>query len=225
VPYVFEQLDEPLAVDLDALQPVVAATPTRPGESRYRLRLPYENLPAARLVLTTTARVFERRVALTVERPAIDARSQPRREIVASTIWRHTDPANAAQPLVIDIPTLAAGTAELVIDEGDNSALPLARPKLLLPASRLRFFRGSGAGVTLLYGHPSLGAPRYDLALLAPQVIGARAHEVTPAPEALAVDRQTSQGTGIQTRLFWGALIGAVVVLLVLIGRLLAKGE
>lgn len=95
-----------------------------------------------------------------------------------------------------------------------------------IPSSRCAsIFRGSGAGVTLLYGHPSYGAPRYDLALLAPQVIGARAHEVAPAPEAPAEDRPTSAGTAIQTRFFWGTLIVAVLVLLVLIGRLLAKGE
>jgi len=92
----------------------------------------------------------------------------------------------------------------------------LARPTLLLPTHRLRCLRGSGQELTLLYGHPSIGAPRYDLALPAPQVIGARAHEVTPAPEALPADRRTKQGATIvsQTQLFWGALIVAVVVLL-----------
>ena len=225
VPYVFETLDEPLALDLDELQPVVAPTPKRPGESRYLLRLPYDNLPPARLVLTTTARVFERRVTLTVERPAADARSQPHTETVASTTWRHADPDDAAPPLVINVPALPVATAELLIDEGDNSPLPLSRPKLLLPANRLRCFRRSEQELTLLYGQASVGAPRYDLALLAPQVIGARAHEVAPVPEALAANLPAKHVMTVQTQLFWGALVAAVVVLLVLIGRLLAKGE
>ena len=225
MPYVFETLDEPLAVDLDELQPVAAPTPKRPGESRYRLRLPYENLPASRLVLNTSARVFERRIALTMERPPIDARTQPRTETVASTTWRHADPEEAAPALVINVPGLPAATAELVIDEGDNTPLSLSRPKLLLPAYRLRCFRDSGRELTLLYGHPHLDAPRYDLALLAPQVIGARAYEVAPAPEAPAASLPAKHGTTTQTQLFWGALIVAVVVLLVLIGRLLAKSE
>lgn len=225
VPYVFETLDEPLALELDALQPALAPTPQRAGESRYRLRLPYENLPAAQLVLTTTARVFDRRVTLTVERPPIDPRSEPRTETVVSTTWRHADPDEAAPALVMNLPSLRVATAELVIDEGDNSPLPLSRPKLLLPANRLRCFRNSGQELTLLYGQPSLGAPRYDLALLAPQVIGARANEVVPAPEAPAAKLPAKHGTATQTQLFWGALIAAVVVLLVLIGRLLAKGE
>ncbi len=225
VPYVFETLDEPLTLDLDELRPVVAPTPKRPGESHYRLRLPYENLPAAQLVLTTTARVFDRRVTLTVERPPIDARSEPRTETVVSTTWRHADPDDAAPALVMNLPSLPVATVELVIDEGDNSPLPLSRPKLLLPANRLRCFRDSGQELTLLYGQPSLGAPRYDLALLAPQVIGARANEVVPAPEALAANLPAKYGTATQTQLFWGALIVAVVVLLVLIGRLLAKGD
>jgi hypothetical protein len=224
VPYVFETLDEPLAVDLDELQPVVGPTPRRPGESHYRLRLPYEHLPAARLVLTTSARVFERRIALLMEHPPVDARSRPRTETVVSTTWRHTDPDEAAPALVINLPALPVATAELVIDEGDNAPLLLGRPQLLLPAYRLRCFRGRGEELTLLYGDPSLGAPRYDLALLAPRVIGARAYEAAPAAEAPPANLPGKHGTAVQTQLFWGALIVAVVVLLFLIGRLLTKG-
>ena len=226
VPYVFEKLDEPLAVDLDALQPAPAPSSNpRPGESRYRLQLPYDNLPPSRLVLATTARVFERRLVLRVELPPVDSRSQPRTETVMSTTWRHADPEEATPPLVVNLPSLPTAAAELVVDEGDNSALPLSRPKLLLPGFRLRCFRGNGQELLLLYGHPTLGPPRYDLALLAPQVIGARAHEVAPAPETLSANLPLKHGTNAQTRVFWGALIVAVVVLLFLLGRLLAKGE
>jgi hypothetical protein len=76
-----------------------------------------------------------------------------------------------------------------------------------------------------LYGAANIAAPRYDLALLAPQVLGARAYEVAAVAEAPAANLPAKRGTATQTQLFWGALIAAVVVLLVLIGRLLAKGE
>ena len=224
IPYVVEQLDEPLAVDLDPFQPARVPSP-RPHESRYRLQLPYEKLPPSRLVLTTTARVFERRLVLSVQVPPMDARSQPRTETVMSTTWRHADPEDATPPLVVNLPSLPVATAELAIDEGDNSPLPLSPAKLLLPGYRLRCFRGSGQELVLLYGDPTLGPPRYDLALLAPQVIGARAHEIAPAPETLSMNFPVKHGTNAQTRLFWGALIVVVVVLLILIGRLLAKGD
>jgi hypothetical protein len=55
----------------------------------------------------------------------------------------------------------------VVVDEGDNQALPLSAPRLLLPAYRLRFFPMSEAPCLLLYGQRDLEPPRYDLAPLA----------------------------------------------------------
>ena len=75
VPYVLERRDEPLAVDLQIEQrDAPAALNSSPSEetSYYRVRLPFANLPSARLVLTTTARVFDRTVGVSVERPADD---------------------------------------------------------------------------------------------------------------------------------------------------------
>lgn len=223
VPYLLERLDEPLVVELAALAPIPRSeTGDQPGLSRYRLALPYDTLPAARLVMKTTARVFERRLSITVERPAVDARSTPRTERIVETIWRHTDPDSAVPPLLINLPPLRTATATLVVDEGDNSALPLGAPELLLPAYRLRFFRPTTPDVQLLYGNPDIGRPRYDLVLLAPRLIGAAAHEAVLGPEG--PPRPTAAGNGDtidrQALVFWGALIVAVLVLLALIARL-----
>lgn len=223
VPYVVEELDEPLVLELDEVMPM-SGTGEKPGVSRYRLQLPYAGLPPAKLVLTTSARVFDRHVTLQMESPAVDARSQARRVTIASATWRHREPAEPAPVLVFNLPTLPGAVAELVIDEGDNRPLPLSRPQLLLPARRLRCFRAAEQPLTLLYGAPTVGAPRYDLALLAAQVIGARAHEVRLAAE-VATDLPAAKAGHSQSKLFWGALIAAVVVLLVIIVRLLAKSE
>jgi hypothetical protein len=108
----------------------------------------------------------------------------------------------------------------LVVDEGDNAPLPLREATLLLPAYRLRFFRDGHTPLTLLYGRPDLGPPRYDLALLAPRLLGAPAQDVVPGAE-----RGTTNVTGVTpTVVFWGALALAVLALLVLIARLLRPG-
>ncbi len=225
VPYLLEKRDEPLVIDLE-----LEAAGTEGGEgegnpgqqttgrlSRYRLALPYAGLPASRLVLTTHARVFERRVEVIageIEHGRDGRGDRP----LAAGVWRHADPETPAPALALDLPALAGDELVLSIDEGDNSPLPLAAPKLLLPAWRLRFF-GSGEEVALVYGRPGLGAARYDLALLAPRLVGAAAHEVEPGPES----DTGAGGERRQTIVFWGALIAAVAALLVLLARLLPR--
>jgi hypothetical protein len=111
----------------------------------------------------------------------------------------------------------------VILDEGDNSPIPLTGAKLLLPAYRLRFFRERGASLSLAYGRADLDAPRYDLALLAPQTAGRAAVEVAPAPRTARA--ATSGGELVSPRLFWSVLAIAVLVLLGMIVRLARDGS
>ena len=74
----------------------------------------------------------------------------------------------------------------LVVDEGDNAPLPLTKARLLLPSYRLRFFHAGGTPLRMVYGRDDLQPPQYDLALLAPRVMGAGAREVDAAPAGSA---------------------------------------
>jgi hypothetical protein len=108
-----------------------------------------------------------------------------------------------------------------MVDEGDNAPLPLRDAALLLPSYRLRFFREGNARLTLLYGRSDLAPPRYDLALLAPRLLGAPAQDVTPGTE-----HGGANVTGVTpTIVFWCALALAVLALLVLIVRLLRPSD
>ncbi|HEV3140050.1 MAG TPA: hypothetical protein VGY57_06020, partial [Vicinamibacterales bacterium] len=110
----------------------------------------------------------------------------------------------------------------VIVDEGDNTPLPLGTAHVVLPATRIRLYREKGTAIRLAYGRTDLSRPRYDLALLAPQVIGTPATEVVPGPERQgAVD--TSTAALISPRLFWIVLAVSVAVLLFLIVRLLQK--
>jgi hypothetical protein len=220
VPYLLEKRDEPLVVDLE-LEALDTEGDREPGSaarlSRYRLVLPHAGLPASRLVLTTRARVFERRVEVAAgdaERGRDERGDRP----LAAAGWRHADPETPAPALTLELPVVAGDELVLSIDEGDNSPLPLGAPKLLLPAWRLRFF-GTGGEVSLVYGRPGLAAARYDLALLAPRLVGAAAHEVEAGPEG----DTGAGGERRQALVFWGALVAAVAALLVLLARLLGR--
>ena len=163
IPYLVEKLDEPLSVALPPLAPTgpprgaSLANPRMPGtRSYYRLVLPYASLPRARLVFETTARVFDRELIVMSEPRESDTRRASVTRSIAGRRWTHTDPGMPAAPLVIDIDLPDSRDMLVVVDEGDNQALPLLPPRLLLPAYRLRFFRASEAPCLLLYGRADL---------------------------------------------------------------------
>jgi hypothetical protein len=213
VPYLLEKREEPLTLELAAPERVAAAGYVgRP--SAYRVALPFAGLPASRLVLMTSSRVFERSVSATVTMRG-EGQREERVETLARAVWRHVDPEGPAPPLVLALPSVDVETLTLNVDEGDNSPLPLAAPKLLLSSYRLRFYGGSGNGKTLLYGEPSLGPPRYDLALLAPRLVGVASNDATLGPE----EKATAPRPALDQKLFWGILVTTILALLLLLGR------
>ncbi len=230
VPFLVEKQAEPLSIQLPALEKDSASFPrrrppsggavgaTRGTVSRYAVRLPYPHLPASRLVLTTTARVFERELWVEVGPGEHDDRPDADWRVVATSWWSHADPETAAPALTFDVPPLHTTTLHLAVDEGDNSPLPLAHPALLLPAYRLRFVRATAAPLQLIYGNRQVEQPRYDLALVARRLLDSPAAQVTAGPERPATAPRVRAGI-----VFWSALGLAVAVLFGLIVRLLRR--
>jgi hypothetical protein len=129
----------------------------------------------------------------------------------------------AASALILPLPHVETNEVWLSVDEGDNSALPLTGARLLLPSYRLRFYRRPGAAVRLAYGRSDLAPPRYDLALLAPQVLGVEAQELSAIPESSG--GAAAHKEFISHRTFWIFLSSAVLVLVGLIVRLARKED
>jgi hypothetical protein len=220
LPYLLDRRPEPLVVALPPPAPEVAAAGRFPARtSVYRLTLPYAELPPARLVLRTSARVFQREVQLLIEPLPDEARKRkadaPR--LVASASWRHADPDSEAPALTIALPTLPRAELLLAVAEGDNSALPVAAPELLLPSWHVRLFRPGPDELRVVYGNRALAAPRYDLSLLAPSVLASPARETALAGEQA---RAPSETEVLRPRAFWALMLGAVLVLLGLIVHL-----
>ena len=226
VPYLLEVLGEPLVLRLPAPQrtedPRPRSAPGEPGRLSYhRVDLPFPRLPAARLELETTARVFTRRVALLRERLGGRPETAGTFLEVASASWESADPDRDAPALALELPEGDGRELFVSVDDGDNAPLPIPRASLLLPAFRLRFVREEGTSLRLVYGRAGLASPHYDLELLAPRLMGAPAFESSLAPEPKeAAEPETRTGP----KLFWAALVGAVVALLVLVARLLRRG-
>ena len=183
--------------------------------------MPFASLPPARLVLATDARVFDRHVTVGVQRAADRDHRDAWLDVLADARWVHADRDRATPALSLTIPTTAAVGLTVVVDEGDNSPLPVGQARLLLPSYRLRFYRAAGARLQLAYGREDLAPPRYDLALLAPQLLGVAAAETSltaaAAPGAAASSPLTAPW------LFYSVLGAAVIVLLGLVGKLVGK--
>lgn len=228
LPYLLERRDEPLSIPL-SIAP--AGTSPAPGSAEdggrqrsvYVVTLPFANLPPGRLVIETTARVFQRTVRVGVERPADRQRRDAWLDVKAVETWRHADGGEPARPLTLPLTSSETGL-RLVVDEGDNAPLPISAVRLLLPAYRLRFYApAAGQLVRLVYGRADLQSPQYDLALLAPRVMGAPAVEAGLAPPSASMPPAPSPL--VSPRMFWIVLAAAVVVLLALIARLLSARD
>jgi len=108
-----------------------------------------------------------------------------------------------------------------------NQPLVITTARLLLPTRRLRFVRAAGVEPVLAYGAEGLGPPRYDIALLAPRILGASAHEIDPLPEvAAAAEGPDESDEGYPSErnhrlVFWSVLGASIVALLAVLARLL----
>jgi hypothetical protein len=225
IPYLVERASEPLSIDL-RLEPVsqaprwLDARAAKP--SVYRVPWPFEHLPSPRLVLTTSARVFTRTITVGVERDADRRHRDPWFEPLAGVAWTHADQDHPASALTLPLPSADARDLFVLVEEGDNTPLPLTSARVLLPAYRLRLFRAPGAVLRLAYGRADLAPPRYDLALLAPQLLGVAVTEVAAGAEEPSRTGATTAAL-VSPRLFWGVLGAAVLVLVAMIARLLKK--
>ncbi len=111
------------------------------------------------------------------------------------------------------------------IQNGDNPPIELKDFQMFYPVTRLLFKTQTGDELLLYYGNPEASAPRYDLSLVAGQILAA-----DKSSASLGAEMQLKQGswnerqpTGRAGVFFWGALALVVVVLLALISRLLPK--
>jgi hypothetical protein len=220
IPYVIERADSTIVLALSAPRPASAETNVdrrlpRDASRRtwYRIDLPFTGVPDATLVLETDARVFRREITV-IEGGALDLTYRR----VMNESWSHDDPATAAPSLEVSLPSrLRSDSLFVLIGDGDNDKLPITKATLRLPTYTLRFFRESGSPLRMVYGRPDLAAPRYDLELVAGRLKDSSAAEVALGAER-AVDDPAGKVPGV---VFWSLLVGTVLIMLLLIGRLL----
>jgi hypothetical protein len=225
IPYLLEKRDEPLLVDVTIeRRDVPSVIQRRAGHSTaYVVHVPYHQLPNARLALTTRARVFKRTVTLGTLIAATER--QPARFVShADHLWVHADEATPAPSIMFSVPEAIGGDLMLLVEEGDNQPLPVEKATVLLPSYSIRLFRPADQPLRLVYGKDGVAPPRYDLQLLAPQVMGRRAEEIIAGAEQRFAEAAAQRSVEmVPPAVFWSVLALAVLVLLAMVARLLRR--
>jgi hypothetical protein len=215
IPYV---LESPALLRSLTLTAEPMADPKRPGVSRWRIQLPRAGLPLRRLVLASPTTLFARQVR--VYEQVTTREGGTLENMVASGAWSRTPESDAATR-TFELPDrLRTDALWIETDNGDNPPIVLGSVQATYPVVRLVFQAGATADYLLLYGNAAAGAARYDLSLVAAQLLTAPrvAATLDPAPAAAVSDRF---GGRSRTVLFWSALGLVVVVLLVVVAKLL----
>jgi hypothetical protein len=220
VPYVLEHTSISRS-----LSPMVTGTNDfpEPKLSRWIIRLPQPALPVTRLRCAARTRLFQRDMALDEE--VAGERGEKFRRQLGSAFWIQT-PDRVNKEFFLPIVNQPDGDALfLETHNGDNPPIELEDFQLFYPATRVLFKANAGEELSLYYGNPQAASPRYDLSLVAGQLLSAHKTIATLGPEARLrklswAERQTPGKGGV---VFWAILALVVVGLLLIISRLLPK--
>jgi hypothetical protein len=220
VPYVLERT----SISRSLAPTVTATNDTKdPKLSRWIIKLPQSRLPITRLSCVTQTALFQREVTLYEE--LADERGEKYRHNLGGASWvQKPDRKSRDFFLTFDSP-LQSDTLFLETQNGDNPSVELEKFQLFYPATRILFKAGPDDELFLYYGNPRADAPRYDLSLVAGQLLSADRTIAAPGTEQQL--RKSSwrehEIPGQGGVVFWGILALVVVVLLVIISRLLPK--
>lgn len=200
-----------------------ADDPKQPTLSRWQVRLPHRALPVTQLVCETDAPFFKREVFVTEQVP--DERGNIYTATRASASWVRTLE-QRKDKLVLSLSPPATDQLMLEIENGDNPPLALKNFELRYPATRVIFKTGADTATFLYYGNREASRPRYDIDLVARQLLAAeKVKAALGQGESLkkSLWPDTAELRGKAGWIFWVVLGVVVVALLVVISRLLPK--
>lgn len=194
----------------------------RPALSRWELTLSHPNLPVTRLECRPRTPLFERQVR--VFELVSDGRGGKFERELGSAQWRRTSESKDTPFTVALAGRPQTAVLFLETDNGDNPPLELEGIKFVHPAIRLVFKTADAPD--LYYGNVSVNAPRYDMALVARQLLASEKSPATTGAEQILKKADWSEAeplTGMRGWIFWGILAVVVIGLLTVIAKMLPK--
>lgn len=220
IPYVLEL---PALARSIALKAESTPDPKRPNVSVWQLQLPEAGAPLRRLVLSSRTALFAREFR--IYEKISTASGQRLDHVVAVGTWRRTPEPGMPETRSFELSDrLKTDTLWIEADNDDNPPIALGAVQAVYPVVRLVFKAIETDGYCLIYGHPTVAAPRYDLRLVADRLLTASRSVVhlSPAkPNPVAIRNPLAGIDGAY--FFWGALALVVIVLLVVVAKMLPK--
>lgn len=177
------------------------------GRSRLRIALGEVDAPIETLVLVTSQPVFEREVTLLVDQ---GTQTWP----IRAVRWSGGE---GGGTLAIRVGSAVGRSLLVEIANGDNPPLPVDAVSVTAPEWELRA-RLPAEGARLLYGAPGVGAPSYDLGLVAAELAGRALPSATLGEPARVAGPQVS---AVERAMVTGALAALAIGLAALVVRVL----
>jgi hypothetical protein len=225
LPFLFERTSLSRPISLKA---ATANDSKKPTLSRWSLKLPQPGLPIRRLVCASSSPLFHRQMRLWEE--VTDERGDKFASELGRATWDQT-PNSPKRDLVIELNARPqSDRLFLETDNGDNPAIDLRDFRSYYPVTRVVFKATPDPAqpVWLYYGNLDATAPRYDLTLVAGELLRAERSSVAAGPEENLSPKLSFVGqtlTGSTRYIFWGALALVVIVLLAIMSRFLPKAQ
>ncbi len=222
VPFIIERTGH--SRDL-IFSPVEAPDPKRPSVSRWKFPLSQAGLPLSQLVIHSPTKLFDR--SLSLFEVLKNHLGDTYQRNVSTQVWMRK-PAENSQPLIIALSErMQSDSLWIETDNGNNPPLKLQRLQAFFPVVRLLFKATHTEPFDLVYGNPAATAPRYDVSLIANQLLNAkRVPALLGSVQTIVPTTSPLKGASGGV-LLWAvlAIVLAIVVvlLLVLVAKLLPK--
>src|SRR4029077_16382684 len=206
LPFLFERTSLSRPISLNA---AAANDSKKPALSRWSLKLPQSGVPITRLVCTSSSPLFHRQMRLWEE--VTDERGDKFASELGRATWDQT-PNSPKRDLVIELNARPkSDTFFLETDNGDNPAIELRDFRSYYRVTRVVFKAAPDPAqpVWLYYGNFDATAPRYDLTLVAGELLKAERGTVTAGAGENLSAKPSFAGqtlTGSTRYIFWGAL-------------------
>jgi len=221
----------PYIIERTSINRVIAPTVTltndakNPKLSRWLIKFPKSNLPLTRLTCISQTPLFDRSMSLYEQ--LSDERGAQYHHFLGNVSWTQTPERKSKEFTMTFDGAPQSDTLFLETENGDNPPIQLEKFTAFYPATRILFKAKSGDELHLYYGNPNAASPRYDLSLVANQLLAAdkKIASLSDEQQLIKSSWRENQIPGKGGVLFWGILALVVVVLLVIISRLLPKSQ
>ena len=206
-----------------ALTVAMANDAKNPKLSRWIIKLPQANLPLTRLMCVSSTPLFARSLSFYEE--LADDRGNKYQHPLGEASWTRTPDSKSKEFSLSFDNVPQSDTLFLETENGDNSPIELEKFTAFYPVTRVLFKAKPDGELFLYYGNPRVSPPRYDLSLVAAQLLAAdkKIASLSAGQQLKKPSWQEYEVPGKGGVLFWGILAVVVVVLLIIISRLLPK--